>query len=140
MLKDIALYIADETSKTIGTNLFIGFFPSDAHQTNAMSFLKNSGGETIEIDGRPVGDTGGDRQDFALKVISRGKDYLSASDEAYLIYNKLVLQQGMVFPPATEDKIINVVEGVLPQDIGQDKKGRWEFSANYLLKISDCSK
>jgi len=33
---------------------------------------------------------------------------------------------------------VNVIEAVgLPENIGQDEKGRWEFSTNYVFRTSE---
>lgn len=140
MIKEISKFIADESGFTLGTTL------QATRRTDASpdrcNVVLESGGSTVYYD-LP------DRVDKMIQVISRAKTYEDARDDAWTIYKALFpnltddsLPLGSMtlsaIAPATQDYEAMTIEPLAdPQYIGQDDKGRYEFSTNYLFRIQN---
>ena len=76
-----------------------------------------------------------------IQVISRAKTYFDARDDAREIFNVLHGMAGWTLSavsPATQNYEAMTIEALAdPQSIGQDKKGRYEFSVNYIFRIKN---
>jgi len=129
MIKEIATYIESKTSLVIGTDLFAGWRPQDIQDTCSVIIETGGAGGSMWLS---------DRQDKTIQVLSRAKDYYDARGEAYKIYSILNAGKGLTLPDLGDgDFRINVSEAIqIPANMGQDEKGRWEFSTNYILRIS----
>lgn len=133
MIKEIAAFIASKTSFIVGDTLQVAHRTQDSpDQCNVV--LESAGG-TVYFD-LP------DRVDKMIQIISRAKTYMDASDDAQEIY--AVLHDGTggwtltAVPPAVQDYEAMTIEALAdPQYIGQDKKGRFEFSTNYIFRIKN---
>jgi hypothetical protein len=131
MLKAISTFIALKTGLTIGGRLQIGHRTQDS--PTRCSVIMESGGGGLEPD-LP------DRIDKMIQVLTRAKTYFTARADARVIFNALYRDHeygsaGWDIPavaPAVQDYVAMMIEPVSdPAYIGQDEKGRFEFSCNY---------
>ena len=84
-----------------------------------------------------------------IQIISRGKTYMNARDDAWEVFNALyaslpgsVLPLGSSTLPAVAPAVQNYEAMTItpladPQYIGQDEKGWFEFSTNYIWRIQN---
>ena len=136
MFKEIIRFIEDKASLTLGTDLFSGHRPQDA--PDACDLILETGGGGIEVD-LP------DRADYSIQVLSRAKTYFTARTRAWNVYDAIYRDwslgsAGWALPVVTsgEEYEVMVIEPLaIPQYIGQDEKGRYEFSTNYIFRIKD---
>ena len=137
MLKEIVQFIEDQTSFVIGTDLFAGHRLQDA--PDQCQVVLETGGSALHFDLT-------DRNDKMIQVLSRGKTYFTAREDAMEVFDALHTgAYGMsghtlaAVAPAVQDYEAMVIEAVSdPQYIGQDEKGRYEFSTNYLFRIRNA--
>lgn len=131
MIKEITTYISTNiTGLTIGKNLFSGYVPS-----------------TIEIPYIVLVETGGktypDLKDYvekSLQVLSVARDYMQARDYANAVYSLLHSAAGITLPvivAGSEYYINTIIAVTFPQSLGQDEKGNFIISTNYVLRIQD---
>ena len=135
MIQEITTFIKNQAGLTIGTDLFSGHRPQDA--ADACDVVLESAGGMVYFD-LP------ERADITIQVLSRALTYMTARARAWAIYDAifrdytLTGSAGWTLPIVTvgEEYEAMVIEPLAPpQNIGQDEKGRWEFSCNYLMKI-----
>lgn len=134
MIQEVAKFIANQATLTIGTDLFEGHRPQDA--PDACDVILETGGGSIFFD-LP------ERADIVFQVLSRAKNYVAARARAYTIYDAIYRDwtegaAGFVLPIVTigEEYEAMIIEPLAPpQYIGQDEKQRFEFSTNFLIKI-----
>lgn len=133
MIKEISSFIATKAGLTIGTDLYCGHRPQDAAD-NCDVVLETAGG-SIYPD-LP------DRVDKAVQIISRGTTYFTARTRAWAIYDAIYRNHtkgssGWTLPNVTGDEYVAMViePSSDPVYIGQDDKGRYEFSINFQFKI-----
>lgn len=131
MIKEITTYISTNiTGLTIGKNLFSGYVPS-----------------TIEIPYIVLVETGWrtypDLKDYiekTLQVLAISKDYMQSRDYANAVYTLLHASAGITLPVvvAGSEYYINTITAITaPQSLGQDEKGNFIISTNYVLRIQD---
>jgi len=132
MIKELTQYLATETELTIGTELFAGF--AAASIDDAVIIIESGGAGNFYLP---------DRADKTIQVICRSKDYHTARDWAMLIYNVLHGLAGVTLPVVDEGEelyFINTAEALSPpQSLGQDDKGRFNISTNYVLRKQDAN-
>jgi len=131
MLKEICQYIEDNTSFIIGTDLFAGHRPSNAPE-ECIVILEDAGGGTNFL--LP------DKVDKAVQVLSRAKTFFTARDNIYTIYELLHGKSWIELPVvvAGNEYIAMTIEAItVPQSIGQDERGLYEFSVNFIFRIKD---
>lgn len=126
MLKEIVKYLEGKLNGfKIGVNLFGGFCPS-----------------TIIADRLVVIESGGttepsikDYMEKTIQVLSIAADYFVAQENAMKAYN--VLHAGAGIGLATY--VLNAISAIsAPQSLGQDEKGRFIISTNYILRVQDA--
>ena len=139
MLKAITKFIAEKASLTVGDDLHYGHRPQDAPDNCDV---------TLEsIGAKPYFDLR-NKFDKPIQVISRGTTYETARNRAWNIYNAIVGDfaygsAGWTLPvvDAGEEYEAQTIEANTdPQYIGQDEKGRYEFSVTYMFRIKDLNK
>lgn len=124
ILQEIADFIEDNTDLVVGTDLFAGAAPANAQDSHNI---------IIESGGNPDSDLS-DYQEKTVQVLSKSTDYLTARAAAENIYSVLHCKAGMTFG----NFYANVVEAItLPQSVGQDEKGLYTISTNYVLRIQN---
>ncbi len=135
MIDEITEFIADKASLTKGTNIFVGHRPQSAADACDV-VLETTGGEVFTD--LP------ERADPVIQVLSRGGTYFTARDRAYAIYDAIYRNWasgsagwtiGPIEAGGQEYEVMAIVPLAPPQNIGQDKKLRFEFSTNYIFKI-----
>lgn len=131
MIKEITQYIKDNSSLIIGSNLFSGHRPLNA-PVECVVVLENAGGKPeFSIP---------DSVEKAVQILTRAETYFTARANAYAIYWFLHGKAGIALPIITtgEEYLVNVIEAMnVPQPIGQDEKGLWEFSTNFIFRIQN---
>jgi len=84
-----------------------------------------------------------DRADFLIQALSRAKTYFEARDDAWTVYTALHGTAGWNMPILSgsgSDYIAWTVDALaIPQYIGQDVDGRFEFSVNFIWRIAQAS-
>ena len=128
MIKEVTRHVANETGLVIGTNLFAGFFPQDAID-NCSAILDNGGLGDYYLT---------DKLELAIQVLTRGEDYHVTKSQADSIYDVYNGGKRITLPNEGDGIwIVNSSTAIQsPQSIGQDDKNRFQFSANYILRIS----
>lgn len=130
MIREIAQYIEDNTDFTIGTTLQVGHRTPEAPD-ECVAVLENAGGKPeFSIP---------DSVEKAVQILARAETYLTARNNAYIIYDLLHGKSGITLPVVEGGEYLaNVIEAMsVPQPIGQDEKGLWEFSVNFVLRIQN---
>ena len=132
MIKEIAEFIEDLTPYTIGTQLFAGFWNSEAPDLASV---------VREISTSELFFFLPDRKNAMIQVVTRGEDYHDSRDMAYVIYNALHTRSARDLPMVTsgENYVAMVIEAVTtPQYILEDEKGRHIFSTNFIFRLRDA--
>jgi hypothetical protein len=84
-----------------------------------------------------------DRADFLIQAVSRAKTYLEARADAWTVYTALHGTAGWNMPNLSgsgDDYIAWTVDALaIPQYIGQDVDGRFEFSVNFVFRCAQAS-
>lgn len=131
MIKEIAQYIEDNTDFVIGTTLQVGHRIPKAPD-ECVAVLENTGGKPeFSIP---------DSVEKAIQILTRAKTYFTARSNAYIVYDLFHGKSGITLPVVAggEEYLVNVIEAMnVPQSIGQDEKGLWEFSTNFILRIQN---
>lgn len=128
MLKALAQYVENQTSLTIGTNLFVGSVPPSV--TNDAAALLDSPGAWDPF--LP------DKRTLLIQIYARSKDYHKAKEVVLTILNVFHGKSGIVLPVITSGEEYEVSAGVAvngPYSLGQDDKLRHELVANVRLEI-----
>ena len=129
MIKEVATFIAAKATLTIGTDLFEGHRPQGT--IDACDVILESAGGTVfpELP---------ERADIIFQVLSRAKTYFTARARAWAIYDAIYRDWTLGsagWALGITHEIMALEPLAPPQYIGQDEKGRYEFSTNYLMKI-----
>lgn len=142
MLKEFCKFIESKTSFVTGTTIQVGYRDPDApDRCNVV--LESVGGE-------PFFDMP-NRADPVFQIISRSErgklaSMWQARDDAWEIFNALtanlpglIRSSGWTLPVVDKAYIAMVIVAVaIPQSIGTDEEGRFEYSTNYIVKIRDA--
>ncbi len=127
MIKAITTYLKTYlgTGWVIGTNIFAGFVPSSI-TADCLIVIESGGVPNFYLT---------DRQEKAVQIISRAVDYHDAMDNAMAAYEVLHGKAGIQLEE-DGDWYVNVIEATsLPQSLGQDEKGLFNISTNYVFKL-----
>lgn len=133
MLKEICTYIANGTSFTLGTDLIFGHSLVSSPDTCVVVLDSVGGSPEYDLT---------DYVEKHIQIISRSLSYNTARENALTIYAYLHGKAGETLPVVGTGPTYyaNVIEAVQhPYCIGQDEKGRWEFSVNFVFRIQDIS-
>lgn len=131
MIKAIAQYIENETDFTIGTDLWPGFIPA-SDEGDGIALIESGGVPNFYLT---------DAKAKAVQVISRASDYQTARDNAQTIFELLHGAAGITLPvvDAGEAYYVNTIEAISdPQSLGQDEKGLFIISTNYIFRMQDA--
>lgn len=129
MIKEVAQLIEDNTAFVIGDDLFVGHRPQDAPARCSVLLERSGGIENFFLT---------DKVAWALQVLSRAETYMNARDDALLIHAFLHGAAGWTLPvlASGDTYILETSEAqAYPASIGQDEKGYFEFSTNYILRL-----
>ena len=122
---------------TIGTNLFVGGFPdlrADATMTpdRAVAIIDQTG-SAVYFDVP-------DRADLVLQFLARGNQKRDPMDDSNTIFKRIHGIAQINLPPedaasGSEYVAMTIEANAGPQYIGQDEKGRFQYSTNYIFRI-----
>ena len=139
-LDSVAQYIENTVGAlTIGVNLFIGFIPQKRPDGTAppddSTIVLEAAGGGLEFDLI-------DRADKMVQVITRSKDYITAKEDAFTIFDLFHGNSGLYLPPfehaSGRDYVAMTIEAnSLPMPVGEDDANRWRFSTNYIVRIRE---
>ncbi len=129
MIKEITQYIENNTDLEIGKDLFAGFTPSTA-QDEAVVIIETGGATEHELP---------DYIEKTIQVLSRDTTYWTARKNALLVYDLLHGSAGITLPVVdSKEYYMNIAQAITaPQSLGQDAKGLWQISTNYILRIQE---
>ena len=130
MIKEIATYLKTllGTNWVIGTNLFAGFAPSSITD-DCLIIIESGGVPTFYLP---------DRLEKTIQIISRAEDYQDAMDNAILAYQALHGKAGITLSAvgSGESYYVNTIAAITsPQSLGQDEKGLFNISTNFVFKL-----
>lgn len=130
MIKEFTKYIANAgLGFTIDTNLFAGFRPAEA-PARCVAVLEPTGGAVDSY----LPDTG----EKVVEVLSRAESYWAARDDIYKVFDFLKSKAQVTLPVVIVGTtyVAQFIEAInFPQSLQQDEEGRWEFSANFTVRI-----
>ena len=118
MIKEIVDYIEANTSFVTGTDMFVGYQPDSPDQCVCIREF-------------PVTQNWSGMITMRLQVLTRAKDYFTARDDVYVIHNLIKLTGFFI----TDYLVMFCDIASMPQSIGHDIAGRFEFSGNYLMYL-----
>ncbi len=131
MIKEISAWISTKVAGlTIGGNVQVGYRAQDA-PVRCHTFLESGG--AIPAFGLT------DRIDYLTQVATRAETYQTARADAWAIFNAINGTAGWQISAllsggqAYEAQVIEALAA--PHYIGQDEKGAFEFSTNYLFRM-----
>lgn len=137
MIKELTQYVENQGLGTIGTDLFAGFRPgggpgSPEAADQCVVLMERTG----EIPNFYLSDT----FDKPIQVLSRSTTYHTARDDIIAVLAVLEGKSnaGLTLPviDSGDEYYINAAELLSgPYWLGQDEKGRHEFSANLVLHV-----
>lgn len=137
MIEEIAQFIEDQTSLTMGVDLFVGHLPTEIPGGGEPPLLL-----ATVMENTPSA-TDGDWPDYEQKeiqVLVKGPSYFTARALAYHIYRALHGQAGWRLPVLTsgEEYIANAIDGVSPPYPMEnpEEKGTYLFSTNFIFRIT----
>ena len=131
MLKQITSYLQQQTTGfTIDTNLFAAFAPSTA-QDDVVIVRETGGPPDFYLP---------DQAEKTIQVLSRASSYWVARANAIKVFSVLHGIAGITLPVIdAEAYYINTAEAItVPQDMGQDEKGLFNISTNYIVRIQNA--
>jgi len=134
MFREIVQLICTQTGFTLGVDLYAGHRPQDVPD-RCILIAESGGGATIPAEK--------DMADFLIQALSRSKTYFEAREDAYTVYEAMHSSFGWNLPNFTgsgEDYLaMSVYALAIPQYLGQDENGRYEFSTNYIFRMEQAS-
>jgi hypothetical protein len=131
MLKEISTWLIGKVPGLItGENVQVGFRALDA-PIRCHTILESGG--MIPAFELP------DCVDYLLQIATRGETYQQAREDAYAIFDAINGTAGWQIPALVsggQDYEAQVIEALAaPQYIGQDEKGAYEMSTNFLFRM-----
>lgn len=140
MIKELARYIAaslntglSETTWRPGSKVFAGYMPQDSPD-EAVAVLESGGTESYEVP---------NLMELQLQILTRADTYERASDIAFAAHRAIHGKSNagrklaLIDNPGHYLRIESAVATDIPAPIGKDGKGRYEFSANYILRTEE---
>lgn len=131
MLKELTVFICSKVpGLTIGGNVQVGFRAQDA-PVRCHTFLESGGAIPVfELT---------DRIDYMMQIATRAETYQMARADAWEIFDAINGTAGWQIGAITsagqayEAQVIEALAA--PQYIGQDEKGAFEMSTNFLFRM-----
>ena len=84
-----------------------------------------------------------DMADINIQLVTRAKRYFDAREDAWIFYQAFHGTAGWNIPRldgSGEDYLAMTVEAIaVPQYIGQDMNGLFEFSVNFIFRMEEAS-
>ena len=125
MLKEITSYIDTNTSLTEGDDLFAGHYESDTTANIVVVEALVPGiADYILTDFRQV----------SIRIMVRNTSFFTAQDLAQTLFDLLHGKEQIELPVVDSGPAyLCNINGTTPAYIGQDEKGRFQFSVNFLF-------
>ena len=128
MIKELTQYIEDNSysSLVIGTNLFGGHRPPDAPDECVV---------VLETGGLPYPYSGTLRGEASFEILARDKTYFECRDLIWSVFEIFRVKGEITLPVVIsgDDWLIESIVAInRPQSLGQDDKGLFEMSVNYI--------
>jgi len=122
---------------TIGENLFVGGFP-DLREDGTKT--PNRAVAIIDQSGSAVYFDIPDRADLVLQFLARGDQKRDPMDDSKTIFDRIHGIAQINLPPEEAASgglyvAMTIEANAGPQYIGQDGKGRFQYSTNYIFRI-----
>ena len=135
MFREIVTFIDNHTSFNLSDGTLQAGHRLATAPDRCVLIAESAGGATVpELP---------DRADFDIQALSRAKTYFEAHDDAWTVYTALQGRAGDNLPNLSgsgPDYLVNVINAIaIPQYIGPDVDGRYEFSVNFIFKIQQGS-
>jgi hypothetical protein len=134
MIKEIATLIETETGFMKGSTLQVGHRLPTAPDRCILVAEPGGGDSNFYCP---------DMMDLSIQVISRGKTYMEAREDAWIVFRALHGTCGWNMPReegSGSDYLVNDIEAMTtPQYISQDENGRYEFSVNFIFRCEESS-
>ena len=131
MLKELVNYVDTQTSFTAGTDLMAGYVP-DSIKGDCVIFIESGGKPNFYLPDAPQ---------KMIQVLSKATDYHVARANAQIVYDLLHGAVGITLSAILtggKEYTVNTCEAVSePQSLGQDERGMFNISTNYILRIQD---
>lgn len=129
MLNEIAQHIEDNTALELGSTLQVGFRPATAPDRCVVLLERTPGKADFYL---------ADRIDYHLQVIARSPDLQEARSDAWAVHALLHGKAGIDLPQVNSGPRYHastIEANQAPGWIGQDERGRHEYSVNFTFKI-----
>jgi len=133
MIREIATLISTLTGWTIGDDLQVGHRAQDAPERCRLVSEAGGGESNYYIP---------DSMNVNIQIITRAKTYMTARDDAWDAFYVLQGTAGWNMPAigSGPDYLAEVIEAMaIPQYIGQDSNGLFEFSVNFIFRVREGS-
>jgi len=122
--------IANNTDLTLESTLWAGFRP-DFAPDDCVVILEAGGGK--------VNSYFPDAGEKMIQILSRASSFWTARDNIYLVHDYLKSRSQVTLPvvgsTTYKAEFIEAVD--FPQSLGQDERGLWEFSQNYVFRVRE---
>jgi hypothetical protein len=123
--EELALYLEEKGYGTQEVDLFLGYQPDSP---NSCITLYDETAPVLDESQSITEDQ------FGVQILIRSAEYGQARNNAIAIHKELVGLGGRTL--ITDGVMINAIYiGSTPTSIGQDNKGRSEWSSHYLLRV-----
>lgn len=132
MIKEFAHLIENLTTMVVGEKIQVGHFVPES-PIRSSAIIESAGGALF-------GDLP-DAAEWAVQIISRAESYMKARDDAYEIFHALHGTAGWNFPVILSgvNYLANTIDALsLPAFTGQDEKGYFLFSTNYIVRLQEA--
>lgn len=133
MFREIVQFIEGQTSFTLGTDLFAGHRPQSAPD-RCVLIAESGGGSAVASES--------DFAEYAVQALTRAKTYFEARTDCWEVYEAIHSTFGWELPNWTGsgvDYLVNSIYALaIPQYIGQDENGMYEFSVNFIFHIEQA--
>ena len=134
MFQEICNLIATLTGLVKGADLQVGHRVPTAPDRCTLASEAGGGESNFYIP---------DSMNLNIQLVMRAATYMAARDDAWAVFQRLHGTAGWNMPNWTgtgPDYLAEVIEAMaVPQYIGQDGKGRFEFSTNYIFRVREGS-
>ena len=133
MIKEFTQYIENNTTLTIGTDLFMGHIPDKKANGDPI----DTATVIIETDGitdpwQP------DRVDWHIQILSRGTSWYATRTTLWAVHDEIKSNMGLETPNIDKQYMLMFIEVKnQPTYIGLDKENRYTFTANYLIRLRE---
>lgn len=130
MIRELATYVANNTSLALESTLWAGFRPSHAPD-RCVALLESTGGL--------VNSYFPDAGEKPVQILSRAESYWDARADIYTVFDLLKSKAQVTLPVvgSTTYKAEFIEAQTFPQSVGQDERGLWEFSSNLVIRIRE---